>query len=260
MTTISMRHRIDTLLTGRAAPVTLPDGIPGVAGALTGIAKQPSRHGLWLRPDGLHGDEQGDRVYHGGPEKALHHYAFEHYAAWRARFPGAAVLAQAGAFGENVSTTGMTERDVCIGDVFRCGDVLLQVSQARQPCWKLNVRLRDADAARTVQRSGHTGWYYRVLRAGILEPQAELVLVDRTQPEWPLARLLAALYDVERLTDGDAESDQFADDLARLRAEWLHAAALPELTQGWRDTFLRRVAHNAVEDWTMRLTGVRPAV
>ncbi|HBL66651.1 MAG TPA: MOSC domain-containing protein, partial [Achromobacter sp.] len=71
--------------------------------------------------EGLRGDEQADRRFHGGPEKALHHYAREHYPAWQAELGERAVLQAPGAFGENISTQGMTEADVCVGDVFRAG-------------------------------------------------------------------------------------------------------------------------------------------
>lgn len=94
--------------------------------------------------DGLEGDEQGDRVYHGGPEKPLHHYAAEHYPAWHDWHPGSPVRFAAGAFGENVSTHGMSGREVHVGDVFRVGETLLQVSQGRQPCLRLNLRLQRA--------------------------------------------------------------------------------------------------------------------
>lgn len=233
-----MSHAIMALLTGRAAPW----GPAGATPAVSGIHKTRVAGALWLAPDGLHGDEQGDRVYHGGPEKALHHYAFEHYEGWRQRFGNMAVLAQPGAFGENLATLGMTERTVHIGDVFRIGSVLVQVSQARQPCWKLNLRFNRPHAALAVQESGQTGWYYRVLREGWLDPQAGMELVDRPHPEWPLERLIAALFCLYGRP-------------AAWRDEWQHAAAIADLAQGWRSTFERRLASGAVEDWNKRLNG-----
>ena len=82
------------------------------------------------------------------------------------------LLEQPGAFGENISTRGLREADLCLGDVLRCGDVLLEVTQTRQPCWKLNDRFGTPDMALQVQRSGFTGWYYRVLEPGTLEAVA----------------------------------------------------------------------------------------
>ncbi|NML59793.1 MOSC domain-containing protein [Massilia sp. RP-1-19] len=84
---------------------------------LSGIINTSREGPVMLSRSGLEGDEQGDKVFHGGPEKAVHHYASEHYALWRAQFPGSPVALLPGAFGENISTVGMTERTVCIGDV-----------------------------------------------------------------------------------------------------------------------------------------------
>src|SRR3546814_708068 len=151
-----MTTKILAGLVGRIAPL-------GRAGVASGIFKRPVDRAVQVTRTGLAGDEQGDRKHHGGPEKALHHYAFEHYPAWRAELPALApCLAGEGAFGENISTDGLTEADVCIGDVFRFGTSLVEVSQARQPCWRLNERFGDATMARRVQDTGRTGWYYRV--------------------------------------------------------------------------------------------------
>ncbi len=226
---------IEALLSGRAAPL-------GDGAILSGIAKQARSGALKLSREGLEGDEQGDRVYHGGPDKALHHYAADHYPAWSEWHPGSPVALRAGAFGENISTTGMTEASVHVGDVFRAGTVLLQVTQARQPCFRLNLRLGRIDAARHMQDSGRTGWYYRVLRAGWLAAGDILALVDRPCPDWPLARVIAAL---------------FPNDLAAstLVEEWRRAAQLAELAPRWRDAFARRLATGRIEDWTLRLQG-----
>ena len=101
----------------------------------SGIFKRPLDHAVDVTHTGLTGDEQGDKRHHGGPEKAVHHYAFDHYAVWKAESPELAeVLGKEGAFGENISTEGLTESDVCIGDIYRLGTALVEVSQARQPC------------------------------------------------------------------------------------------------------------------------------
>lgn len=229
---------IVALLTGRARAINAP-GAPEV---LSGIGKQARQGALWLGLNGLEGDEQGDRVYHGGPEKALHHYAAEHYRYWRERYPDSAVPYVAGAFGENVSTLGMSEREVHVGDVFRVGDTLVQVSQGRQPCFRVNLRLGRPDAALALQASGHTGWYYRVLREGWLAAGDVFELVDRPCPDWPLARAIAAMFPGEPLASG-------------LRDEWLAASRLAPLVQRWRTTFERRLASGQIEDWRLRLNG-----
>lgn len=229
---------IATLLTGRARMI----GTPGTLEVLSGIGKQARQGALWLALDGLEGDEQGDRVYHGGPEKALHHYAFEHYPHWRARYPDSPVPWLAGAFGENVSTVGMSEREVHVGDVFRVGETLVQVSQGRQPCFRVNLRFGRPDAALALQASGRTGWYYRVLREGWLAVGDAFELVDRPCPEWPLARAIAAMFPDDAQAPG-------------LRNEWEKAARLAPLAERWRMTFERRLASGRIEDWSLRLNG-----
>ena len=150
-----MRYKLVAVLTGEIKPLgphITPSAIYKTA--RTGTVK--------IVETGIVGDAHGDMEYHGGPQKAVHHYALEHYAAWKAELSGRdAYFAGPGSFGENFSTFGMTESNVCIGDVYRVGTALLQVSQARQPCWKLNVRFDTQDMARRLQNTGRTGWYYR---------------------------------------------------------------------------------------------------
>ncbi|MFF8801205.1 MULTISPECIES: MOSC domain-containing protein [unclassified Methylobacterium] len=225
-----MRVAILSLLTGPVAPL-------GDGGATSAIAKGPVAGPVAVGRLGLAGDAQADRRFHGGPEKAVHHYALDHAAAWRAELPGLPeLLERPGAFGENVSTIGLTEAEICVGDLWRAGSALLQVSQARQPCFKLNLRFCVPDMARRVQASGRTGWYYRVIETGTVAAGDTLDLVERPHPDWPLARLLHHFY-VDRL------------DAAALRA----IAALEPLSESWRALAARRLASGAVEDWRRRL-------
>lgn len=220
------------LLTGAVRPF-------GPAGVPSAIHKAPVRGAVHLGREGLAGDAQGDTRHHGGPDKAVHHYPFEHYARWRAELGARAPLAGPGGFGENISTLGLTEEDVAIGDVFRMGGAVVEISEPRQPCWKLNHRFGLADMALRVQASGRTGWYYRVLEEGTVAPGDGLVLLDRRAPQWPLPRLWRLLY-VDMLD---------RDELAAL-------AALALLPEGWRRLAERRLATGVVEDWERRLSGV----
>lgn len=189
-----------------------------------------------IERDGLVGDAQANRKHHGGPEKALHHYPREHYDAWRAELPELTDQFVAPAFGENISTPGMTERAVCVGDVFALGSARLQVSQGRQPCLTLNIRFGRKDMARRTQETMRCGWYYRVLEEGEAEPGDALRLVERRRADWPLSRLFALLY--ERM--------QAYDELAQM-------AALPELAESWRELARRRIETRRVESWRSRL-------
>lgn len=188
-------------------------------------------------PVGLEGDEQGDLRVHGGVEKAIHHYPREHYAAWIAELGEHPLLMQAGAFGENFSTSGWSEADVCLGDRVRAGTALLEVSQGRMPCWKLNDRFEVAGMSLRVQESGRTGWYYRVLEEGVVAAGDILQLVERRHPDWSLLRLSEVLFD------------------RRADAELLRQCLALPLTPSWRRTLERRLEKGQVEDWGPRLEG-----
>lgn len=211
--------------------------MPYARGSRSGIDKHVRTGKVYCHTLGLVGDEQGDLRVHGGPDKAVHHYPSEHCAAWRAELGPHPLLDTAAAFGENLHSSGLTEADVCLGDRFRVGDALLEVSQARQPCWKLNERFGLPDMAAQVQRTGRTGWYYRVLEEGELWAGADLLLQARPHPEWPLARLIDMLY-------------RPSLDVAELRA----ARALP-LPANWQRLLDRRLGSGVVESWASRLDG-----
>ena len=202
----------------------LPDGEP------TGIYKARVTSAITLGAEGFVGDAQADRRVHGGPEKAVHHYAAEHYAELAARFPFAADAFVPGALGENLSTLGLTEENVHAGDVFSLGEARLQVSQPRSPCWKINARFggdkaEEFNIARHVGLSGHTGWYYRVLKTGIVQPGDDLILIERQPGSISLAEL-GCLWREHRPSQ------------ARLEA----AMATPGLNDAWREKIQRRLA------------------
>ena len=217
------------VLAGSIAPL-------GNDGRLSAIDKRPTLGPWRIAPGGLAHDAQADLRYHGGLEKALHHYPFEHYAAWTEEIGDEPLLRMPGAFGENLSTTGWTEADICVGDVVRFGNALLQVSQGRQPCWKLNCRFARSDMAFLVQTSGRAGCYYRVLKAGVAAAGDHLRLVERPCPDWTLKRITGLLYHDTDDRDG----------LAGL-------AALSELAHNWRDLARRRLNSGKIENWTKRL-------
>ena len=160
--------------------------IMAATGHRTGLFKEPVERATVSRL-GLVGDHQADRRYHGGPEKAVHHYAPDHYVRIAARFPAATIHAVPGGLGENLSSAGMTERTVCIGDRYRLGEeVELEVSQPRTPCAKINQRFGEDDLARFVLDERITGWYCRVIREGAVERGAAITLQARPNPELTL--------------------------------------------------------------------------
>lgn len=221
---------VDALLAGKAQAYTRP-------GTRSAIDKRALAGAVQIGELGLEGDEQGDLRVHGGLDKAVHHYAFDHYAAWRAELGPLPLLEMPGAFGENISTRSLTEADVCLGDRFALGHALLEVSQGRQPCWKLNDRFGVADMARRVQATGRSGWYYRVLRPGSARAGDMLMLAERPYPGWTLQRLGELIY--QRVLDP---------------AQLAPALALP-LVPSHRKLIERRLEQGTTEDWTRRIDG-----
>ncbi len=202
----------------------------------TGFFKEPVDGPVWLGQTNLAGDGQADLQFHGGPDKAVNVYPGEHYAYWQAAL-GIAKL-PAAAFGENFTTSGRLEGDVCIGDVFQIGDALVQVSQPRQPCWKLTQRWRVKDLAVQVQQTGRTGWYLRVLREGAVEAGMRLGLVERPHPEWSVAVANEVMHFSKQ-------------DLAAARS----LAECPLLSGSWRESLLRRAATGMSASAAARLEG-----
>jgi MOSC domain-containing protein YiiM len=208
----------------------------GPEGRPSAIAKEAVRDLRRITAFGLEGDAQADLQHHGGPDKALHHYPREHYAAWRSALPDRAGLFVPGGFGENLSTQGLTEDTVCLGDIFSLGSALVQVAQGRKPCWKLNARFGVEDMARRVQDTGRTGWYYRVLEEGDVAVGAGLTLVERPCPHWPLSRLWRVL------NQSPADRESLAE-----------VAALQVLAPGWRETARKRLESGEAEGLKQQL-------
>ncbi len=200
------------------------------------IYKEPVAGAVWLGTTNLQGDAQADLVHHGGPDKAVLAYSAAHYPGWRQRINRPEL--PFGAFGENFTIEGLTENDVCIGDTWQVGDeVVVQVSQPRQPCWKLARRWRIKTLALQVQQAGQTGWYFRVLREGLVAADMPLRLLDRPYPEWTVKRANDVIHSqgVEVATT-------------------LELAAIPLLAASWRKTLLRR-AEGQIPDSSKRLIG-----
>ncbi|MFD0696037.1 MOSC domain-containing protein [Paenibacillus sp. GCM10027628] len=143
---------------------------------VTGIYKSPISSPLHVSKVQLDGDGQADLVYHGGADKALCVYCEEHYAYWERKLDRKLSW---GAFGENLTVRGLLEHDVCIGDIYQIGEAIVQVSQPRQPCHKLAKRHDVVDLAVQVQDTGLTGYYFRVLREGMIPVEPNITLVTK---------------------------------------------------------------------------------
>ncbi len=226
--TPNLASKIDGLFVGKVADRWL--GKPPSA-----IQKDPANG---LQDIGVHGfvqDAQADLEVHGGADKAIHHYAFDHYAAWQAEglIPDGSRPA---AFGENISTIGLTEDTLCIGDILKLGSATVQISQGRQPCWKLGLHTGQDKMPYLFQKTGRTGWYYRVLDEGAVGVGDRITLVERPQPNWTVRQVTQARL-TKRITPNDAAL----------------LADMPELAAGWRLAFAKMATGQVKEDTSKRL-------
>lgn len=214
--------RIERVRLGRVREYQRPDGVWTSA-----IGKEPVDSAVWADGLGLRGDQQADRVNHGGVDKAILCYCRAHYAAWRAEY-GERAPAE-GSLGENLEITGLDEDSVCVGDRFECGEggAVLEVSQPRQPCWKPALLHGLPDLTARILRTGRTGWYVRVWRTGEVSAPVAVRLKERPHPEWTIARATEVMH--------------FSKDPVMWRA----LAELPELSLAWREELRAKIASSS---------------
>lgn len=143
---------------------------------------------------GIEGDEQADQKHHGGVDMAVHHYPHDHYAWWEKELGGHELLKSAPAFGENLVMNGMTESDVHIGDRFKLGSAVLEVSQPRKPCWKIEHRFGRKGMVKSIMKHHNCGWYYRVLEEGEAKAGDTLERISTGRADWSIARAFAVLH------------------------------------------------------------------
>src|SRR6266496_3381416 len=183
----------------------------------TGIFKKPVNTPVMIRTLNLDGDGQADLTVHGGASKAVYAYSSEHYAFWRAELPG--VDLPWGMFGENFTTEGLLEEAVYIGDKFRIGETEVMVTEPRMPCYKLGIKFGRADIIKRFLASRRTGFYFAVVREGMVGAGDAVELIGREQHEMSVADI-TRLYAFEK------------DDLKSLRRA-IEVEALPENWKGY---------------------------
>jgi MOSC domain-containing protein YiiM len=188
----------------------------------TSIWKSSREGRLRVATLNIEGDEQSDLTVHGGPAKAVYCYSSEHYPYWHDELPGMEL--PWGVFGENLTTEGLLETVVCIGDRFRAGTAEFLVTQPRQPCFKLAIRFNRDDMIRRFWASGRSGFYVSVAREGEIAAGDPIRFVSRARDSMSVSDLVQL-----RLDDEDRE-----EALAK-------AADLKELSGGWREYFGKRL-------------------
>jgi MOSC domain-containing protein YiiM len=188
----------------------------------TSIWKDPVEGRVRVGKLNLEGDQQSDLKVHGGVDKAIYAYPSEHYAYWRRELPGMEL--PWGTFGENLTTQGLREATVRIGDRLRIGSAELLVTQPRMPCFKLGIRFGRADIVKRFLKSARTGFYLAVLAEG------EIAAGDPI--DWqPEREHGVTVSDIVALYTGASANQEL------LR----RAIAAPALPQGWRDTLRKRL-------------------
>ena len=145
----------------------------------TGIFKQKTEGPIKVTRLGLEGDDQGNKKLHGGIYKAICVYPSEHYDHWKAELgnPGLSF----GDFGENLTTTGLMEGDIHLGDRLRIGSAEIVVTQPREPCITLNARLDTKDLSARIRKSGRSGFYFSVVKEGIIKNGDSIEYVNRDE-------------------------------------------------------------------------------
>ena len=180
---------------------------------LTSIYKSPVEGRVGIRPHNVDGDRQSDLTVHGGPNKAVYCYPGENYPYWKEQLPDMDL--PYGVFGENLTTQGITEEAVSIGDQFRVGSAVLRVTQPRMPCFKLGVRFERADMVKRFWQSGRPGIYFSVVTEGDVAAGDAIERIAQGPEKISVA-------DVVRLYRGDETSAELLDRALRapLSGSW----------------------------------------
>ena len=154
----------------------------------TGIFKDPVDGPITIKRLNLEGDAQADLTVHGGLEKAVYAYPAEHYDSWRQELPGETF--SWGKFGENLTTEGLLETTLCIGDDVKIGSAVLRVTQPRMPCYKLILRFGRDDMIRRFLVSGRSGFYFSVLEPGEVSAGSKVEILSRDPNRVTVADIL----------------------------------------------------------------------
>jgi len=200
---------IEGLYVGQPKPI-------GPQQALSGIFKEPVESCM-LTEMGLEGDTQVDRRVHGGLEKALYHFPAQNYDVLTAALSHLESSFVPGSIGENLSSSSVDDQTVHIGDTVKVGEALVQVSQPRRPCWKVNHKYGNGHIAPVLMSQAISGWYYRVLENGLISVGDSFELVDRLENSVAVAEVWQIF--LEKLKS-KLPPEAFNTDIPGLSPEW----------------------------------------
>ncbi len=217
-----IESRLDAVFIGTPQPFRADGATSTIAARLATSAM------VALGPEGFEGDAVADTRVHGGPDKAVHFYPAEHYAQWISEMEnaGQAVhpLLRAGGFGENLSASHLTEDRVKIGDRFRIGTALLEVSQGRQPCWKIDHHFGRKGMSAAVIRTKRSGFYLRVIETGQMKAGDSIEQMSAANHEWTVERSFALLVGGAHKRKGASTALQELAALETLAVNWRQRA------------------------------------
>lgn len=179
----------------------------------TSIYKAEVKDPIWIGKAGLLGDEGAALVHtKRRTEQAIFTYPIKHYTYWKDFYEDDSL--DMGMVGENFSVLEMDEYSVCIGDIFQYGDLVLQVSQPKQPNWQMARKCGHIDLAVQMQNTGRTGWCFRVLQEGEMQAHVDIDLIERHHPEWTIAACNEVMHQYKddlRLTEQLATCNLLSD-------------------------------------------------
>lgn len=155
----------------------------------TGIYKYAVELPVFLGKEDVVNDHVIDRRYHGGTDKACYLYSSDHYPFWKTKYPD--LNWQWGMFGENLTVQGLSESEICIGNIYQIGEALVQVSQPRQPCFKLGIRFGDQMVVNDFWNLPFPGIYVRILQSGQVQKGDEIVLIDQNSDRLSVSQVFS---------------------------------------------------------------------
>ncbi|MDA3890571.1 MAG: MOSC domain-containing protein [Salinivirgaceae bacterium] len=186
----------------------------------TGIYKYPVNEPLALGLNDVEKDQVIDRKYHGGIDKACYLYSADHYDFWKSKYPD--LNWQWGMFGENLTIKGLNELKIKIGDVYKLGTALVIITQPRQPCFKLGIRLKDAKAVKLFVNEKKPGAYIRILQSGTVNKNDTMILVESKPENYSLTEIFSLIYSAKENHD-----------------QVKRAIKMPELAESCRDDLIK---------------------